>query len=51
MKSDISTIDVKRCITKRTLFYNMISSVKTKGIEKPLSIKAENIKSLMKSFN
>src|SRR5690606_24818748 len=45
----------KRTITsgcgKGTLFYNVLDSFRSKKIERPLSIKADNIKDLMRSFN
>ena len=45
----------KRTITsgcgKGTLFYNVLDSFKSKKIEKPLDIKVEEIKGLIKEFN
>ena len=45
----------KRTITsgcgKGTLFYNVLDSFKSKKIEKPLDIKIEEIKALMREFN
>lgn len=45
----------KRTITsgcgKGTLFYNVLDSFRSKKIERPLSIRADNIKNLMRLFN
>lgn len=54
-KSLSEKLQGKRTITsgcgKGTLFYNVLDSFKSKKIEKPLDIKIEEIKSLVKEFN
>lgn len=54
-KSLTEKLQGKRTITsgcgKGTLFYNVLDSFKSKKIEKPLNIKVEEIKTLIKEFN
>lgn len=54
-KSLAEKLQGKRTITsgcgKGTLFYNVLDSFKSKKIEKPLDIKIEEIKTLIKEFN
>ncbi len=51
----VEKLQGKRTITsgcgKGTLFYNVLDSFKSKKIEKPLDIKIEEIKDLMREFN
>lgn len=54
-KAFIEKFQGKRTITsgcgKGTLFYNVVDSFKSKKIEKPLTIKIEEIRSLVREFN
>ncbi|NLV88001.1 MAG: sulfurtransferase FdhD, partial [Tissierellia bacterium] len=51
----VEKLQGKRTITsgcgKGTLFYNVLDSFKSKKIEKPLDIKIEEIRDLMRKFN